>query len=58
MLDPIEKPFNQISLAVADFFPSIPIGPIGLVGNVGYRSLASDLGANPISIKPYRRRRQ
>ena len=42
MLDPIEKPFDHISLTVEGLLPSIPIGPIGLVGNVGYRSLASD----------------
>jgi hypothetical protein len=41
---------DHISLTVEGLFPSIPIGPIGLVGNVGYRALASDLGAKPISI--------
>jgi hypothetical protein len=49
VLDAVEETFDQVSLAVEGLFPSIPMGPVGLIRNVGYRALVFDLGANPIS---------
>jgi hypothetical protein len=39
MLDAIEKTFDQVSFAVQGLFPSVPMGPVGLVGNFGDRTL-------------------